>query len=50
LNAFAAICAGTSLSRMRAQSAFREAARQLLGNSLYDRVRATLLHRASPPR
>ena len=47
LSAFAATCAGSSLSRMRAQSAFREAARQILGNSLYDRVRATLLHRAS---
>ena len=45
LSAFAAICEGSALSRMRAQSAFREAAKQILGNSLYDRVRATLLHR-----
>jgi peptidoglycan/xylan/chitin deacetylase (PgdA/CDA1 family) len=50
LSAFAAICAGTPLSRLRAQSAFREAARRILGNSLYDRVRATLLHRAGPLR
>jgi peptidoglycan/xylan/chitin deacetylase (PgdA/CDA1 family) len=50
LSAFAAICDGSSLSRMRAQSAFRGAARQILGNSLYDRVRATLLHRANPLR
>jgi peptidoglycan/xylan/chitin deacetylase (PgdA/CDA1 family) len=47
LSAFAAICDGRSLPRMRAQNAFREAAKQILGNSLYDRVRATLL-RASP--
>jgi peptidoglycan/xylan/chitin deacetylase (PgdA/CDA1 family) len=45
LSAFAAICEGRPLSSMRAQSAFREAARQILGNSLYDRLRATLLHR-----
>jgi peptidoglycan/xylan/chitin deacetylase (PgdA/CDA1 family) len=45
LSAFAAICAGSRLSRMRAQSAFRVAVRRILGNSLYDRVRATLLHR-----
>ena len=43
LPAFAAICAGTPLSRMRAQDAIRQAAKQVLGNSLYDRVRATLL-------
>jgi peptidoglycan/xylan/chitin deacetylase (PgdA/CDA1 family) len=48
LSAFAAICEGGSLSRMRAQSTLREAARRILGNSLYDRVRSTLLHRASP--
>jgi len=50
LSAFAAICAGTSLSRMRAHNAFRQAAKQILGNSLYDRVRAALLDRSSPPR
>ena len=43
LPAFAEICAGTPLSRMRAQDAIRQAAKQVLGNSLYDRVRATLL-------
>ena|SRR5271157_3433554 len=47
VDAFAAICEGSPLSRMRAVIAFREMARQILGNSLYDRVRATLLHRAS---
>jgi peptidoglycan/xylan/chitin deacetylase (PgdA/CDA1 family) len=46
LRAFAGICDGSSLSHMRAQNAFREAARHILGNSLYDRVRATLLHRS----
>jgi peptidoglycan/xylan/chitin deacetylase (PgdA/CDA1 family) len=50
LTAFAAICEGRSLPRLRAQSALRESARQVLGNSLYDRVRATFLHRASPRR
>ena len=48
LNSFVSICEGRSLPRMRAQSALREAAKKLLGNSLYDRVRATLLHRQSP--
>lgn len=45
LPAFAAVCAGTSLFHMRSQSAVRAAARQILGNSFYDRVRAILLHR-----
>ena len=45
LPTFAAVCAGISLSRMRAQSVFRGAARQILGNSFYDRLRAALLHR-----
>ncbi len=49
LSEFAAICEGGPLPRMRAQSAFREAARQILGNYLYDRVRAALLHRTNPP-
>jgi peptidoglycan/xylan/chitin deacetylase (PgdA/CDA1 family) len=48
LSAFAAICAGSSLSRMRAQGAVREAARKILGNSLYDRMRTTLLQRSKP--
>ena len=48
LSAFAAISEGKSLSRMRAQNGLREAARVVLGNSLYDRVRARLLRRTSP--
>jgi len=47
LSAFAAICEGAPLSRMRTLSAFREAVRQILGNSLYEQLRATLLRRAS---
>jgi peptidoglycan/xylan/chitin deacetylase (PgdA/CDA1 family) len=47
LSTFSAICAGT-LSLMRVQTAISEAAKQILGNSLYDRVRAVILHRASP--
>jgi peptidoglycan/xylan/chitin deacetylase (PgdA/CDA1 family) len=50
LSKFAAICDGRPLSRMRVQSAFREVAKKILGNSLYDRVRATLLHGANPIR
>jgi peptidoglycan/xylan/chitin deacetylase (PgdA/CDA1 family) len=48
LNAFTAICDGRSLSRMRTENAFREAARHILGNSLYDRARARLLQCARP--
>ena len=47
LRALTAICEGNSFSRMRAQNTFREMARQILGNSLYDRVRDTLLNRSS---
>ena len=47
VSAFGAICEGSPLFRMRAQSAIREAARHVLGNSLYDRVRSGLLHRRS---
>lgn len=47
LPAFAAICEGSSLPRMRAQSALRQAAKVILGNSIYDRVRAKLLERTS---
>jgi peptidoglycan/xylan/chitin deacetylase (PgdA/CDA1 family) len=47
LPAFAAICDGRSLSGMRTRNACREAARRILGNSLYDRLRATLLSRTS---
>jgi peptidoglycan/xylan/chitin deacetylase (PgdA/CDA1 family) len=48
LSAFASICTGTHLSRMRVESALRETAKRILGNSLYDRVRATILHRTRP--
>jgi len=40
---FAAICSGKALPRLRAQSTVRNAVKQLLGNSFYDRVRAVLL-------
>jgi peptidoglycan/xylan/chitin deacetylase (PgdA/CDA1 family) len=43
LDTFAAICDGSKLSRLRAQSAIREVAKGILGNEFYDRVRATLL-------
>ncbi len=43
LSGFAKICEGTSLSGMRTRSALRQAAKQILGNSFYDRVRAALL-------
>jgi peptidoglycan/xylan/chitin deacetylase (PgdA/CDA1 family) len=45
LTMFSNICSGSSLPRMRSQSIFRAAARQILGNTFYDRIRATLLHR-----
>lgn len=44
---FAAICRGHALSGMRMRGAFREVARKMLGNSWYDRVRATLLRGAA---
>jgi peptidoglycan/xylan/chitin deacetylase (PgdA/CDA1 family) len=50
LNTFAAICSGNHLSRMRLQGTLRDAVRTLLGNALYDRLRATLLGRAGPLR
>jgi hypothetical protein len=40
---FAAICSGTALPRLRAQSAVRDTMKRLLGNSLYDRVRQLLI-------
>jgi peptidoglycan/xylan/chitin deacetylase (PgdA/CDA1 family) len=40
---FAAICSGDGLRRLRAQGTLRDAAKQLLGNSFYDRVREVLL-------
>jgi len=43
VTAFAAICSGDALRRMRAQGTLRNAAKQLLGNSFYDRVREVLL-------
>jgi peptidoglycan/xylan/chitin deacetylase (PgdA/CDA1 family) len=46
LPAFAAICQGSSLPRMRAQSTLREAAKKILGNTIYDRMRAKVLDRA----
>jgi len=49
LETFSVICAGTALSRMRMQSTLREAARRILGNSLYDRIRTTMLGRANSP-
>jgi peptidoglycan/xylan/chitin deacetylase (PgdA/CDA1 family) len=48
LSKFAVICEGTSLSRMRVQGVFRAAAKQILGNFLYDRLRAAYLHRQDP--
>ncbi|MFZ0322125.1 MAG: polysaccharide deacetylase family protein [Candidatus Sulfotelmatobacter sp.] len=45
LAAFSGICSGSSLPRMRSQSMFRSVARKVLGNSFYDRMRATLLRR-----
>jgi peptidoglycan/xylan/chitin deacetylase (PgdA/CDA1 family) len=43
LNDFAAICSGGALRRLHAQATLRGAAKQLLGNSFYDRVRVVLL-------
>lgn len=40
---FAAICSGDALRRLRAQGMLRDAAKQVLGNSFYDRVREVLL-------
>jgi peptidoglycan/xylan/chitin deacetylase (PgdA/CDA1 family) len=40
---FAAICSGEALPRLRARNTVREVVKQLLGNSLYDRVREVLL-------
>lgn len=41
--AFAEICSGEALPRLRRQSSLRNGAKKLLGNSLYDRVRGVLL-------
>lgn len=46
---FASICEGRSLRYLRARGALRDAAKRLLGNSIYDRLRARVL-RPSPRR
>lgn len=48
--AFASICSGEGLARMRIQGGLRDVAKQLLGNSLYDRMRSVLLGRQDPVR
>jgi peptidoglycan/xylan/chitin deacetylase (PgdA/CDA1 family) len=48
LSDFAAICEGTSLTRLRVQTAVRDVAKRLLGNSVYDRVRARILRSGQP--
>jgi len=45
LKTFAAICRGHGLKQMSLLSTARETARNLLGNSAYDRIRAVMLHR-----
>jgi peptidoglycan/xylan/chitin deacetylase (PgdA/CDA1 family) len=40
---FASICTGEALPRLRARGTVHDAAKRLLGNSLYDRVRNVLL-------
>lgn len=45
MTTFSAICTGQALPRLRAQSMLRNAAKQVLGNSLYDRMRMLLLDR-----
>jgi peptidoglycan/xylan/chitin deacetylase (PgdA/CDA1 family) len=47
MTTFAQICSGEALPRLRAESGMRDAAKQLLGSSLYDRVRGVLLGRRS---
>jgi peptidoglycan/xylan/chitin deacetylase (PgdA/CDA1 family) len=49
LSDFAAISEGSSLARMRLQSRIREAAKRILGNSTYDRMRARVLQGTTPP-
>lgn len=48
LPAFAAICDGTSLRRMRTQNRLRQLAKRVLGNAAYDRLRAGVLNRKNP--
>jgi peptidoglycan/xylan/chitin deacetylase (PgdA/CDA1 family) len=45
LKTFAAICRGQGLRQMRLANSARETARNLLGNSTYDRIRGALLNR-----
>jgi len=47
---FSAICTGEALPRLRAQSMLRNAAKHLLGSSLYDRMRMLLLDLRHPAR
>lgn len=49
LSGFAEICQGTRLRRMRTESMLRAAAKRVLGNTLYDRMRAQVLNRTNPP-
>jgi peptidoglycan/xylan/chitin deacetylase (PgdA/CDA1 family) len=48
IQALADICSGEALSKMRAQSRVRDAVKQVLGNSLYDRMRGALLGERKP--
>ncbi len=43
VNSFAGICDGSKLSRMRAESSILQAAKQIMGNAFYDRVRSLML-------
>jgi len=45
LKTLAAICRGQGLRQMSLANSARETARNLLGNSAYDRIRAVMLHR-----
>jgi hypothetical protein len=40
---FSRVCSGTGLWKMRMRESMRLAARKSLGNSLYDRLRGSLL-------
>jgi peptidoglycan/xylan/chitin deacetylase (PgdA/CDA1 family) len=46
---FASICTGKGLWRLRWADELRSAAKRVLGNSSYDRVRALLMGREEPP-
>jgi peptidoglycan/xylan/chitin deacetylase (PgdA/CDA1 family) len=45
MSAFGAICEGRALRSMRVQSALRDGAKKIMGNFLYDQLRAKLLRR-----